>query len=206
MYELSFKLLKEYNIRTIAGVTFWGNISYNLKSTLSLSLSLSRRQCKEADKNTTRPQQNSRWILLQYTSQCNGFVLCHLSLTDTSIIYTLWKTKDIRFSFCLERSTCNAGSGSHSCTLFLLFVSFYLVIFSVPLPSQGHAKKLDIDAIFKTNYILLRFWWLDTGFGLANGSTGLLKLVTTNNYSATANSRTLQFTTVCIMPFSVYLH
>jgi hypothetical protein len=32
------------------------------------------------------------------------------------------------------------------------------------------------------------------GFGLVNGFTGLLKLVTAKNYSAIANSSTLQFT------------
>jgi hypothetical protein len=41
------------------------------------------------------------------------------------------------------------------------------------------------------SYVLSRVKWLDTGFGLVIEITRLLKLVTTSNYSAIANSYTL---------------
>jgi hypothetical protein len=46
--------------------------------------------------------------------------------------------------------------------------------------------------------------WLDTGFGLVNGFIGLLQVVTTRNYSAPDNSRTLQFTIAHTKPSRPY--
>jgi hypothetical protein len=42
-----------------------------------------------------------------------------------------------------------------------------------------------------------KYVWDYKGFGLIIGFIGLLKLITTKNYGAIANSRTLQFTIAC---------
>jgi hypothetical protein len=72
---------------------------------------------------------------------------------------------------------------------------------NLPCHNSGNLKILIVEplthGVTKLHiyiYISSCLKWLETGFGLVIGFTGLLKLETTISYSIVANSHTLQFT------------